>query len=265
MARRNFWIVHDSNGNYSLVLSANKPSGGDAVNIGSSTPNYTTLEAGVVKLGVPSADASRLLGANRFGTQQTVPNAIAAAQKGKVGTLYSQANSNAATDAAFGVLGAGITGAAGAGAATELGAGDAGVDATAGAAAGGGGAGATEAAEAGAGAGLAGKIVGAITSPLAFLAFIAWIFHPKNILRAVEFLVGLLLMGFGFQAGLQGRSESLEGFSTSESALSRAGIGRVAAALARPNRSRPQSAPHVQRRNALRQRYAREERIRRNS
>jgi hypothetical protein len=30
-----------------------------------------------------------------------------------------------------------------------------------------------------------------------FLKWIAWIFHPKNVLRAVEFVTGLTLMGFG--------------------------------------------------------------------
>lgn len=106
----------------------------------------------------------------------------------------------------------------------------------------------------------------AITSPLDFLKFIAWIFHPRNILRGVEFLVGFVLMIFGMQAALQARGEKLEGFTTSEAAISRAGLGRVATALGQSARRRErtgtQSAPHRTRREALRQRYQREERVR---
>lgn len=125
------------------------------------------------------------------------------------------------------------------------------------------------AAAAGAGAGFFGTTAGVITDTVAFLALIAWIFHPRNILRAVEFITGIALMIFGLHAAMQARGERIEGFTTSEPALSRAGIGRVArelsASVARDNkeprrrRIRPRSAPHVQRRTALRQRYAREE------
>lgn len=57
-----------------------------------------------------------------------------------------------------------------------------------------------------AGAGAAGASVGAgallgtagiIASTTDFLNWIAWIFHPVNILRAVEFLLGSILMGIG--------------------------------------------------------------------
>jgi hypothetical protein len=104
---------------------------------------------------------------------------------------------------------------------------------TAAGAAGGGTAGA-----AGIGAGaLFGVIGAAITSPLDFLKFIAWIFHPRNILRAVEFLIGAVLMVFGFNAALQARGERIEGFSTSQGALSRSGLGRIATALGSSARS----------------------------
>lgn len=114
----------------------------------------------------------------------------------------------------------------------------------------------------------------AITSPLDFLKFIAWIFHPQNILRAVEFVVGLILMIFGFNAALQARGERIEGFSTSEGALTRSGLGRVATALGQAARgggggssrrrpSRPRSAPHRTRQRALSQRYKREEDLQR--
>lgn len=113
----------------------------------------------------------------------------------------------------------------------------------------------------------------AINSPLDFLKFIAWIFHPRNILRAVEFLVGLALMVFGFNAGWQARGERIEGFSTSESAISRSGLFRVATELGRASRGRaggesgrrpqPRSAPHKTRQRALSQRYKREEDLQR--
>lgn len=133
------------------------------------------------------------------------------------------------------------------------------------------GAAAAEGAAAGsAGSGIFGKLVGAITSPLDFLMFIAWIFHPRMILRAVEFVVGIALMIFGLHAAIQARGERLENFSTSESPLTRSGLARVASSLGaaatgrgggssgrRP--PRPRSAPHAERRAALRQRYSREQ------
>lgn len=108
----------------------------------------------------------------------------------------------------------------------------------------------------------------AIQSPLAMLMAIAWIFHPRSILRAVEFLTGIALIVFGLHAAFQARGERIEGFGTSEGALSRSGLGRVATELARATRGsgesghrvqRPASAPHATRRRALRQRYTREE------
>lgn len=124
------------------------------------------------------------------------------------------------------------------------------------------------------GAALYGGIAAAITSPLDFLKFIAWIFHPRNILRAVEFLVGIALMVFGFNAALQARGEKVEGFSTSEGAITRSGLGRVATELGRAARGnaggssgrrpqRPRSAPHRTRQRALTQRYRREEDLQR--
>lgn len=118
------------------------------------------------------------------------------------------------------------------------------------------------------GGGLFAATASAITSPLDFLKFIAWIFHPRNILRAVEFVVGITLMVFGFHAALQGRGEKIEGFSTSEGALTRSGLGRVATELGNATRSgstpsRPRSAPHRTRQRALSQRYRREEDLQR--
>lgn len=166
------------------------------------------------------------------------------------------------------VAGEGAAGRAAASAGTT-GAADAGGSAAAGSTAAGG-----EAAAAAGGssalknAALFGAVGSAITSPLDFLKFIAWVFHPRNIVRMVEFLVGFVLMIFGLQAAMQSRGERAEGFATSESALSRAGLGRVArelgsAAATRQRPRRPQSAPHVTRRTALRQRYAREEKLKR--
>lgn len=107
----------------------------------------------------------------------------------------------------------------------------------------------------------------AITGTADFLKMIAWLFHPRNLLRMVEFLVGILLMVFGLHAAFQARGERSEGFTTSESALTRSELGRVATELGRSARGRtrprrPASAPHVTRRRALAQRYTREERVR---
>lgn len=116
--------------------------------------------------------------------------------------------------------------------------------------------------------GLFRSIAGAINSTADFLKFIAWIFHPRNLLRDVEFLVGITMMAFGIHAAMQARGERVEGFSTSESALTRSGLGRVASELARATRSgqapqRPRSAPHRTRQRALAQRYRREEDLQR--
>lgn len=54
----------------------------------------------------------------------------------------------------------------------------------------------------------------AFTGPLSaikdvgsFLKWIAWIFHPRNILRAVEFLTGATLMGFGIHTAIETHRE----------------------------------------------------------
>lgn len=116
--------------------------------------------------------------------------------------------------------------------------------------------------------GLFSSVSDAINSTSDFLKFIGWIFHPRNILRAVEFLVGIALMIFGFHAAMQARGEKLEGFATSEGALTRSGLGRVATELGRATRQgrspdRPRSAPHRTRQRALQQRYLREEDVQR--
>jgi hypothetical protein len=131
-------------------------------------------------------------------------------------------------------------------------------------------------------------ILSTINSTLDFLRFIAWIFYPRNILRAAEFLTGIILIIFGVHTAVQARGERLEGFTTSESALSRSGLGRVSRALASQqqerrdvedaNRSGPpatppskkekkstprpsHAAPHRIRRDAKRLRYQREHRL----
>lgn len=163
-------------------------------------------------------------------------------------------------DAGAGAAGVGAdTGDAGGAAAGTAGTGAAAGETGAAGAAGGGAAG-------GAG-GAFSKFAGAITSPLDFLMLIAWLFNPRMILRAVEFLVGIALMIFGFHAAMQARGERAEGFSTSENAITRSGLGRVATELGRSTKTgslnRPQSAPHATRRKALRQRYQREEDLQR--
>lgn len=45
--------------------------------------------------------------------------------------------------------------------------------------------------------GIPGGIASAITSAGDFLSFISWIFHPVNLLRAVEFVTGIAMMAFG--------------------------------------------------------------------
>lgn len=115
--------------------------------------------------------------------------------------------------------------------------------------------------------GLLQTIGDSINSTLDLVKLIAWLFHPSTILRGVEFLTGMVLMVFGLHAAWQARGERAEGFTTSESALTRSELGRVATELGRSARGgsrprRPSSAPHVTRRRALAQRYTREERVR---
>ena len=223
-----------------------------------------------------------------LGTSATAAQIIAAIQKkygaaagqvtidNRTGLPYTQATARAAGSNQAGpqIIGAGILGGTVGGIVDSLlggigtaGAETAAADATTGAAeAGTAGGGAAGAAGIGAG-GLAAATAAAITSPLDFLKLIAWIFHPQNILRAVEFVVGIILMIFGFHAAMQARGEKIEGFTTSEGALTRSGLGRVATALGSSvrsgNRQRPTSAPHRTRQRALTQRYRREENLQR--
>lgn len=60
-----------------------------------------------------------------------------------------------------------------------------------------------DAADASVGGGLAQSIADAITSPLDFLKMVAWLFHPLNILRAVECLWGGVLMIVGVWISLR--------------------------------------------------------------
>lgn len=78
-----------------------------------------------------------------------------------------------------------------------------------------------------------GDVGNAINSALDFLKFIAWIFHPVNILRGVEFLTGMALMFYGAQAHYQAyREEARGGYRGSRSAVQRSGIGRTATRVA---------------------------------
>lgn len=125
---------------------------------------------------------------------------------------------------------------------------------------------------------------GSVNSVSDFLKILAWVINPVNILRMVELVVGLVLMGFGFQAMMQAYGERREGFITSENPLSRSGLGRVSREVAhaatttatkgKPSgksstakgtaagrRIRPEAAPHRTRRQALRLRYEREKSV----
>lgn len=115
--------------------------------------------------------------------------------------------SNQALGQIVGGAGLGLTlGEISAGLARLFGAGEAGAAATAGASeAGAAGAGETAAgAGAGAGAGTAASNVASNVFKVAkfaavadFLAYIAWMFHPQTLLRAVEFIMGVLISGWG--------------------------------------------------------------------
>ena len=101
--------------------------------------------------------------------------------------------------------------------------------------------------------GIPGTIASGISSVVDFLKLIGWIFHPRNLLRAVEFLAGIVLMLFGVWAAIQAYGEKREGFNSGESALSRSGLGRVARELASATpegRAARMRAPHVTRRRA---------------
>lgn len=76
-------------------------------------------------------------------------------------------------------------------------------------------------------------LVDAINSVVDFLKWIAWIFHPVNLLRAVEFVTGMILVGFGFHAVLQARQEDRRGgYRGSRNAAQRSAIGRTATRVA---------------------------------
>lgn len=100
----------------------------------------------------------------------------------------------------LGEIGAGIARIFGAGAAaSEAGTAGAGAGEAGGAAAG---AGEAAASGAGAGAGAAGTAsnifkVAKFAAVTDFLGYIAWILHPQTLLRTVEFIVGILLSGWG--------------------------------------------------------------------
>jgi hypothetical protein len=107
----------------------------------------------------------------------------------------------------------------------------------------------------------------AITSALDFMKFIAWIFSPDHLLRAVEFATGLVLMLFGLHAAMQGRGEQASGVLGGEGVLTRSGIGRVAAELGAaarrretPRRSNVAPAPHRRPAIERRERHQRGER-----
>lgn len=118
-------------------------------------------------------------------------------------------------------------------------------------------------------------IADAINSVTDFLKLISWLFFPRNVLRAVEFLVGIALMVFGLHAALQSRGERLAGFTSAENALSRSALGRVADELGAAARRRGSSgssqesprqprkvrqAPHKRKETERRERHRRGER-----
>jgi hypothetical protein len=51
-------------------------------------------------------------------------------------------------------------------------------------------------------ASIPGQVASSITDVGTFLSWIAWIFHPRNILRAVEFLTGIAVMFYGLHSVL---------------------------------------------------------------
>lgn len=63
--------------------------------------------------------------------------------------------------------------------------------------------------------GLYGTVSSAVGDLGSFLSFIAWIFSPINILRCVEFITGIITMGFGFwltaKPGTQSNAKSATG------------------------------------------------------
>jgi hypothetical protein len=77
------------------------------------------------------------------------------------------------------------------------------------------------------------SVADSIGSTLDFLKFIAWIFHPRNILRAVEFLTGIALIFFGGRIALSSAGVSLDGFSSNQVGISQAGLSRVNKAVLR--------------------------------
>lgn len=109
-------------------------------------------------------------------------------------------------------------------------------------------------AEAAAGSGLAAKLAGLITSPLDFLAFIAWLFDRSTLLRAVEFVSGIVLMLAGAwmtlsQLGAVGGRRARSGLSrpfrtpraTRTPTRSTGGPSAAGGGSRRPDRRRPQS------------------------
>lgn len=67
------------------------------------------------------------------------------------------------------------------------------------------------------------SIGGAIGSISDFLSYIAWIFYPAHILRAVEFVAGIIIGGFGLSILFRGRG----GGGLTGRAISATPVGRV--------------------------------------
>lgn len=91
-----------------------------------------------------------------------------------------------------------------------------------------------------------GTIGDALSSTLDFLKLIAWLFHPRNILRAVEFIVGLMAIVMGIKIAVQQRFQA----PVTENALDAAGLGRIArnlSAAQEKKRQASKSAPSRQR------------------
>jgi hypothetical protein len=168
----NFWLVKTGTGASEVqnLPAGQKPlqaNWGDAVYLGSTTASSKNIAAAAQRLGVPNP--------------QNVPS------------LSTSLGITGAILGGFGAGAAAATSEAAGGVAAAAGAADTGTAV----------AGAAESGAAGTAGGIAGRalalsgIASLITSPLDFLKFIAWFFHPHNILRIVEGTIGMLLIWTG--------------------------------------------------------------------
>lgn len=176
--------------------------------------------------GLPTSDTDP-----KTGLPYTQATAKAAGSGNIVGNILGALTGGAAADLLLGGAGA-----AGAIDSADAGAADTATTAATGATASGG---ATSAATGAAAGGAKGLVSAAITSPLDFLMFIAWIFHPRTLLRAVEFLSGIALMAFGLWVQIRGGSGTPSVFGRAGGAiLEGTAAGRATGGAFRGRRSR---------------------------